>query len=119
MSTDVKVDEQLKQLSEEQVIKAKKHQMLLYMQNYVKESKPQLEYQKVVTELAELRLRELKANVEFNHILAETKRTEPKTHILTQEDLDQLPILVEKGFEIGDEIDLSKSPSEQVKIKKD
>ena len=100
----------------EQDIKAKKHQMLLYMQNYVKEMKPQLEYQRVVTELAELRTREIKAKYELNHYLAEiNKISEPKIHKITQEDLDKLPILVEKGFEVGDEIDLSIPPSEQIK----
>lgn len=100
----------------EQDVKAKKHQMLLYMQAYVKDVKPQLEYQRVKTELIELKAREAKATVELNHYLNElNKSSEPKIYKITQEDLDKLPILVEKGFVVGDEIDLNIPPSEQIK----
>ena len=98
--------------SEEQEVREKKHQMLLYMQHYIKEMKPQIEYQRVVTELAELRTREAKASVELQHYLLElNKKSTPNLVKITQDDLDKIPLLVEKGFIVGDEIDISKSPS--------
>ena len=105
-------------------IKAKKQELFLYMQNQIKELKPQLEYRRITTELAELRTRELKAEVEGYTYLAQLQQikqgiNEPKIHTLTQDDLDKIPVLVEKGFEVGDQIDLSKPPHEQVKFKKD
>lgn len=34
-------------------------------------------------------------------------------HILTQEDLDQWPQLVEQGFKVGDEIEYDQLPSKE------
>lgn len=91
-----------------------KEEVVRFLQEQIEVKSIQLELQKLNADLAEARARELKAlNFISNMTIAKNDVPQGTPHILTQEDLDDNPELVEAGLKVGDEVLKSEQPVEE------
>lgn len=82
-----------------------KEEIILFFTEQVAVKKLQLEVQVINADIAEARVRELKAlNFISNMTIAKNDVPQGTPHTLTQEDLDNNPELVEAGLKVGDEV---------------
>lgn len=107
--TDTPVDEQAP--SKEQVVK--------FLTEQIEVKEVQLKLQTINADLAEGRARELKALQFIAQMTNPTPPSDAIPHNLTQEDIDENPELIERGFKVGDEVLVPKdSEPAQRKLKK-
>jgi hypothetical protein len=92
--TETPVDEQAP--SKEQVIK--------FLTEQIEVKKTQLELQEINTKLAIGRSEELKALQFIAQMTNPNPPNDAVSHNLTQEDIDENPELIERGFKVGDEV---------------
>jgi hypothetical protein len=86
-----------------------KEEVMLFLSEQIEVKKLQVELQSLNTKLATERLEELKALSVIAQITNPQRRESdiPEgaiPHVVTQEDLDQNPDLVEAGVKVGDEV---------------
>ena len=94
-----------------------KEELIAFLEEQIEVKTKQAQLQELNTKLAVLRAEELKA-LQFiaqmtNPSVQEADRGQP--HIVTQEDLDNNPELVEAGVQAGDEILIPSSPAPEEK----
>lgn len=103
----------------QQELAAKRLQLMNFYKENIKFASAKRDYQKVITDLAELETREVIAKVQFimySEKLAKLQSGEQSTIVeLTQEDIDKNPELSENGFKAGDKVDISIPLKEQIK----
>jgi hypothetical protein len=88
-----------------------KEEVLKFLNEQIEMKEVQLKLQALNADLAEARARELKALAFIGQMT--NPQPEGRTHVLTQEDIDQNPELTEQGFKVGDEVYVSGEPVPQ------
>jgi hypothetical protein len=89
-------------MSEEQKVPSKE-EVIAFLQEQIEVKKVQLELQELNAKLATYRADELKA-LAFIAQITNPQNPPTQQHIVTQEDLDANPELVEAGVQVGDEV---------------
>lgn len=89
-----------------------KEEVIAFLQEQIEVKSKQFELQELNTKLAVARAEELKA-LQFIANITNPQSNVPQgmPHILTQEDLDNNPELVEAGLKVGDEVLKSEEPA--------
>lgn len=86
-----------------------KEEVVKFLQEQIEVKKVQLELQELNTKLATFRADEIKAL----SIIAQMTNPQPpanaEPHVITQEDIDNNPEIVEQGFKVGDEVLVEKT----------
>ena len=94
-----------------------KEELIAFLQEQIEVKKVQLELQELNAKLAINRADELKA-LAFIAQLTNPQSAPTQPHIVTQEDLDANPELVEAGVEVGDEVLIPAQPSQMEEPKR-
>lgn len=89
-----------------------KEEIIKFLQEQIDVKKVQAELQELNTRLAVARAEELKA-LSFVAQITNPQSQAAKAHVVTQEDLDNNPELVEAGVEVGQEIMIPDFPEEE------
>lgn len=111
--------------STEQAVPSKED-LIKFFQEQIDVKVVQVQLQELNTKLATLRAEELKA-LSFIGNITNPQQPPTQKHIVTQEDLDANPELVEAGVQVGDEVLIpvqedvldTEAPSPKRKLKKD
>lgn len=97
-----------------------KEEVLKFLQEQIEVKKVQLELQEINTKLASYRADELKALSFIAQITNPKPPANAEPHVITQEDLDANPEIVEQGFKVGDEVLVEKTEAPKSRgLKKD
>jgi hypothetical protein len=96
-----------------------KEELITFFKEQIEVKKAQVELQELNTRLATARAEELKALSFIGQITNPSAQQNgpTKPHIVTQEDLDSNPELVDAGVQVGDEVLIPADPEIQVESK--
>lgn len=92
-----------------------KEEVILFLQEQIEVKQLQLELQELNMKIAHSRAEEIKALQFIGEVTNPQGQQVPNgtPHVLTQEDLDEHPDLVEAGLKVGDEVIKSEVPAEK------
>ena len=96
--------------TQEQTVPSKE-EIIKFLEEQIEVKKLQVDLQELNAKLASYKAEELKA---LGFISQMTNPQDQQKHIITQEDLDNNPELVEAGLSIGDEVMIPMTPGEAV-----
>lgn len=93
-------------MSEETIEQAppSKEDIIKFLSEQMEVKEAQYKLQELNTKLAVARAEELKALQFIAQMSNPTPPSDAVTHNLTQEDIDENPELIERGFKVGDEV---------------
>lgn len=94
-----------------------KEEIMLFLQEQIDVKKKQVELQELNTRLATSRAEELKALSFIGNITNPQPPADAVPHIVTQEDIDANPELIEAGVKVGDEVMIAKETEKEEKSK--
>lgn len=92
-----------------------KEELIKFFQEQIDVKKVQLELQQINAQMAVARAEELKA---LSFIAQVTNPNSQQPHIVTQEDIDANPELVEAGVQVGDEVMIPSAPQSNTEAPK-
>jgi hypothetical protein len=90
-----------------------KEELIKFFQEQIDVKKVQLELHDINAKIASARAEELRALAFIAQMTNPQQNATP--HVVTQEDLDENPELVEQGFNVGDEVMVAQEPQKEEK----
>lgn len=87
-----------------------KEQLIAFLQEQIEVKEFQATLQKLNTSIAVERAAELEAFIKINHFT--TQQPDVVQHVITQEDIDNNPVLAEQNIKVGDTVGIPKDAYE-------